>query len=79
MKVQRYKIQQDKGQYCLKGCDDGDLMDYASHRALVEEVTKLLDTANVPNADWWGRALDWMHRAGGDPVAASQASGGAVE
>lgn len=28
--IHRYKIQQDKGQYCLKGCDNGDLTDYSA-------------------------------------------------
>lgn len=32
--VVRYKIQQDKGQYCLKACEDGDLVDYAEYEAL---------------------------------------------
>lgn len=36
--IQRYKIQQAKGQYCLKGCDDGDLMDYASHAAIIKKI-----------------------------------------
>lgn len=40
--VNRYKIQQDKGKYCLKGCDDGDLMDYASHEALFAPALALL-------------------------------------
>jgi hypothetical protein len=40
--IQRYKIQQDKGQYCLKGCDDGDLMDYASHEAIVHKLEAAL-------------------------------------
>lgn len=32
--LNRYKIQQDKGKYCLKGCDDGDLVDYSAYAAL---------------------------------------------
>ncbi len=34
MNLMRYKIQQDKGKYCLKGCDDGDLVDYSAYAAL---------------------------------------------
>lgn len=37
-KVNRYKIQQDKGQYCLKGCDDGDLVDYSAYAAMEERA-----------------------------------------
>lgn len=33
-KPQRYKVQQDKGIYCLKGCDDGDLVDWGEYEAL---------------------------------------------
>lgn len=36
----RYKIQQDKGHYCLKRCADGDLMDYAEHVAIVERLQR---------------------------------------
>jgi hypothetical protein len=32
---QRYRVQQDKGEYCLKGCADGDLVDYSAYEALL--------------------------------------------
>lgn len=37
-KVERYKVQQDQGKYCLKGCDDGDLVDYAAYAAMEERA-----------------------------------------
>jgi hypothetical protein len=40
VKVQRYKIQQDKGIYCLKGCDDGDLVDYSAYAALEAKLNE---------------------------------------
>lgn len=33
-KPMRYKIQQNKGKYCLKGCADGDLVDTSSYLRL---------------------------------------------
>lgn len=44
-KPMRYRIQQDKGDYCLKGCADGDLMDYAEHAHIVERLQALLSCA----------------------------------
>lgn len=41
----RYRIQQNSGEYCLKGCDDGDLMDYTEHAAIVERITHERDEA----------------------------------
>lgn len=35
---QRYKVQQDQGKYCLKGCDDGDLVDWSAYEALQREL-----------------------------------------
>jgi hypothetical protein len=35
----RYKIQQNQGEYCLKMCDDGDLVDWSSYEALLRRVT----------------------------------------
>jgi hypothetical protein len=42
--VHRYKIQQNKGEYCLKGCDDGDLVDYSSYAALEARCRRLDET-----------------------------------
>lgn len=33
--VTRYKVVQDKGEYCLKGCPDGDLVDFSAYAALL--------------------------------------------
>ena len=41
----RYRIQQDMGQYCLKQCDDGDLVDYAEAKAIIERLTAELAKA----------------------------------
>lgn len=38
--VRRYKVQQDKGIYCLKGCDDGDLVDYSAYEALLRRLNQ---------------------------------------
>jgi hypothetical protein len=35
----RYKVQQDQGEYCLKICDDGDLVDWSSYEALLRRLT----------------------------------------
>ena len=37
----RYKVQQDKGEYCLKACADGDLVDWSSYAALETAVRKV--------------------------------------
>jgi hypothetical protein len=37
--VVRYKVQQDHGKYCLKGCDDGDLVDWSAYEALLRTVS----------------------------------------
>ena len=37
----RYKVQQDKGVYCLKGCDDGDLVDYSAFAVLKADFDRL--------------------------------------
>jgi hypothetical protein len=36
----RYKIQQNKGIYCLKGCEDGDLVDYSEYARLSAELAE---------------------------------------
>lgn len=36
--LMRYKVQQDQGQYCLKGCPDGDLVDYSAYEALLRRL-----------------------------------------
>jgi hypothetical protein len=36
----RYRIQQDKGEYCLKGCDDGDLVDWGEYAVLQREIER---------------------------------------
>lgn len=38
MKVQRYTIQQDKGEYCLKACEDGCLVDYFAYADMAERA-----------------------------------------
>jgi hypothetical protein len=38
MTVKRYTIQQTAGDYCLKGCHDGDLVDWTSYDALAAEL-----------------------------------------
>lgn len=38
LNVTRYKVQQDKGVYCLKGCADGDLVDYSAYEALLRRL-----------------------------------------
>ena len=46
--LMRYKVQQDKGQYCLKGCDDGDLVDYSRYAfdlAAARELVSQLEGA----------------------------------
>lgn len=35
---QRYKVQQDNGEYALKGCADGDLVDYNTYEALLRRL-----------------------------------------
>lgn len=37
--VTRYKVVQDKGEYCLKGCPDGDLVDFSAYAALLNGCT----------------------------------------
>ena len=44
----RYKVQQDKGVYCLKGCDDGDLVDYSAFAVLKADFDRL--TAELAEA-----------------------------
>jgi hypothetical protein len=38
--VQRYKVQQDKGIYALKGCPDGDLVDWSAYEALLQRAAQ---------------------------------------
>ena len=45
--LNRYKIQQDKGRYCLKGCDDGDLVDYSAYAALAEQYASYREAAGA--------------------------------
>jgi len=47
MIVCRYKIQQDRGDFCLKGCPDGDLTDYANFDAAL----KVLKNIAVPSME----------------------------
>ena len=43
--VMRYKVQQEPAGYNLKGCDDGDLVDYSAYRELewaLQEATNIM-------------------------------------
>lgn len=38
----RYKVQQNQGEYALKACDDGDLVDWSEYHARVQLLEHLL-------------------------------------
>lgn len=45
---QRYRVQQDRGEYALKECADGDLVDYSAYAALLREVQQSIGGTDVP-------------------------------
>lgn len=47
---QRYRVQQDKGEYALKGCDDGDLVDWSAYEELLRRVGSAVETPREPTA-----------------------------
>ena len=58
----RYKVQQDKGVYALKGCEDGDLVDYSEYARLERELAELQAPQEATGAcncgDRWVHATD---------------------
>jgi hypothetical protein len=57
--LMRYKVQQDKGEYALKGCDDGDLVDYDEYA----KVQRELKTARESLREAVGLLRSWREAA----------------
>lgn len=56
--VRRYRIQQDRGRYCLKGCDDGDLVDWGEYAALQRQLATLRAALHTIATDCEERPID---------------------